>query len=366
MLHETALVDLHREWGAKLVDFGGWNMPLHYGSQMEEHKCVRDSAGLFDVSHMTVIDISGKDAKVFLQYLLANDVAKLKVEGKALYSAMLNEHGGVIDDLIVYLRADGYRLVVNCGTREKDLAWISKQVDRFEVNIYEREDLAILAVQGPKARALADQVLAKNTDISALADLSVFQARELEYGGETVFVARTGYTGEDGYELVLPSSIVLGFARELAEAGIRPCGLGARDTLRLEAGMNLYGHEMDDDTSPLVANMAWTLAFEPGSRAFIGRAALESELEQGVNQKLVGLVLKGKGVLRAGQHVVQSGSEAHGVITSGTFSPSLGISIALASVPLSFEGDCDVIIRDKAQAVSQVKPCFVRNGKQVF
>lgn len=361
MLKETALVDLHKELGGKLVDFGGWNMPLHYGSQMEEHHVVRQSAGVFDVSHMTVVDVTGTDAKAYLQKLLANDVDKLKVLGKALYSGMLNAQGGVIDDLIVYLTEEGYRLVVNCATREKDLAWMNEQSSAFDVALQERPDLALLAVQGPDARAIVNTVLADPT----LADIGVFFGQSVDVEGASYFVARTGYTGEDGYEIMLPSNQAEAFMRKLLAAGVKPCGLGARDTLRLEAGMNLYGHEMDDEISPLEANMAWTIAWQPQERDFIGRDVIEAQKVRGIENKLVGLVIKGKGVLRAGQEVSCAGSDTRGVITSGTFSPTLGCSVALARVPASFEGECDVLIRNKQVAVELVKPQFVRLGKSL-
>jgi aminomethyltransferase len=363
MLKETVLVDAHRDIGGKLVDFGGWNMPLHYGSQLEEHHIVRGSAGMFDVSHMTVVDLEGAGSKAFLQLLLANNVDKLKVVGKALYSAMLNERGGVIDDLIVYLTRGGYRLVVNCATREKDLAWITEQAKGFGVAISERPDLAMIAVQGPQARELADGIL----KVEQLKDLSVFQGLDLaEYGKPEWMVARTGYTGEDGYEIMLPSAAAVDFWRALAAAGVKPCGLGARDTLRLEAGMNLYGHEMDDATLPLVANMGWTIAWLPEDRNFIGRAALEQAKAAGIKEKLVGLVLTDKGVLRAEQEVYVAGQDAKGVITSGTFSPTLGYSIAMARVPVQVGEHCEVQVRNKRLKVDVVSPNFVRHGKKVF
>lgn len=376
MLNETILVDTHKEMGGKLVDFGGWNMPLHYGSQREEHDHVRSRAGMFDVSHMTVVDVSGQQARDFLRYLLANDVDKLKSEGKALYSGMLNDRGGVIDDLIVYLMADGYRLVVNCGTREKDLKWINEKAQDYQVQIDERDDYSMVAVQGPLACGMVNKLLGSP---ESLAHLSVFQGANISnivgLNGFKVsspwFVARTGYTGEEGYEIMLPHGDAVAFWRGLADLGVKPCGLGARDTLRLEAGMNLYGHEMDDDVSPLFANMGWTIAWEPSDRQFVGRDTLVRQKEEGVTHKLVGLVLHERGVLRAGQCVALSEPSAHddaykqGIITSGTFSPTLGYSIAMARVPVDFSGQAVVLIRNKWLSVDIVKPCFVRNGKKV-
>lgn len=362
MGHKTALYATHQAAGGKLVDFGGWDMPLHYGSQIEEHHQVRRAAGMFDVSHMTVVDVKGADAKAYLQYLLANDVSKIdSTHGKALYSGMLNAQGGVIDDLIVYNMSGWYRTVVNCGTREKDLAWMNKIAADFSVELHERDDLAMIAIQGPQAIALSKQVL--GGERAALIDsLSIFQGLE----SDSWFIARTGYTGEDGLEIMLPNEEAVTFWQALAEAGVVPCGLGARDTLRLEAGMNLYGHEMDDDTSPLVANMAWTIAWEPASRDFIGRAAIAAEKAAGVTHKLVGLVLRERGVLRAEQIVSANGSDQKGVITSGTFSPTLGYSIALARVPVGFANTCEVDIRGKQVAVEIVKPNFVRHGQAVL
>ncbi len=372
MLNATPLIEVHKEMGGRMVDFGGWNMPLHYGSQVEEHHLVRKHAGMFDVSHMTVVDLAGEKTKAFLQTLLANDVDKLKVPGKALYTAMLNERGGVIDDLIVYNMDTYYRLVVNCATREKDLAWIMEHAVDFNVAVNERVDLAMIAVQGPEARMKVADIIGSNSGGSKkLDELAVFQGTPVDVDGEEWFVARTGYTGEDGYEIVLPAHSAERFWRELKNSGVAPCGLGARDTLRLEAGMNLYGHEMDDNTSPLVANMAWTIAWQPEEREFIGRKVIEAEKAGGVKQKLVGLALKEKGVLRAGQKVVVGGSDIAdnsrtGIITSGSFSPTLGYSIALARVPEDTGNQCQVEIRNKILTVDVVKPCFVRNGKKVF
>ncbi|MEY4590354.1 MAG: hypothetical protein RL497_2430 [Pseudomonadota bacterium] len=359
-LLETPLAELHRAQGGKLVDFGGWAMPVNYGSQIEEHHQVRRHAGMFDVSHMTVVDVSGPDAKAYLQYLLANDVHKLTQMGKALYSAMLNEDGGVIDDLIVYLTDFGYRLVVNCGTRAKDLAWMEKIRADFNVLITERPELAMLAVQGPNARALVAEVL----KLPELMDLGVFVGTPLSGDKTDWFVARTGYTGEDGFEMMLPGQQACEVWLALQQAGVVPCGLGARDTLRLEAGMNLYGHEMDDSVSPLAANMAWTIAWQPFERNFIGRAALQKQKEAG-SDKLVGLAFKGRGVLRADYPVIIPGTTRQGIITSGTFSPTLGYSIALARVPVEFTGAAQVLIRNTPVDVDLVKPCFVRNGQPV-
>ena len=364
---KTALYNTHQAMGGKLVDFGGWDMPLHYGSQIEEHNYVRQASGMFDVSHMTVVDVKGQDAKAYLQYLLANDVTKIEaVPGKALYSGMLNPEGGVIDDLIVYNMpqdASGawFRTVVNCGTREKDLAWMNKIAADFKVELIERDDLAMIAIQGPNAINLTKTVVSANR-AEVIDSLKIFQGLP---EGEW-FIARTGYTGEDGLEIMLPNAEAEAFWKALHAAGVATCGLAARDTLRLEAGMNLYGHEMDDNVSPLAANMGWTVAWAPAERNFIGRSAIEAEKNAGPAFKLVGLVLRERGVMRAEQLVYVDGSEQKGVITSGTFSPTLGYSIALARVPVSIGKQCHVEMRGKHVLVDVVAPNFVRNGKPLI
>ncbi len=358
-LKRSALFAQHQAMSGKLVDFGGWEMPLNYGSQVEEHHHVRQRAGMFDVSHMTIVDITGPDAKAFLQKLLANDVDKIVgLKGKALYSGMLNEAGGVIDDLIVYNMDGWFRTVVNCSTREKDLAWMGTQAEAFDVCLSERESLSIVAVQGPEAIAKVKGLVSAEK-AEAIAALKVFQGVEL---GEWFF-ARTGYTGEDGLEVMVPNSEVEAFWLSLAEAEVAPCGLAARDTLRLEAGMNLYGNDMDESISPLEANMGWTIAWEPAERDFIGRKVLEKQRTEGTSHKLVGLVMNQKGVLRSHQKVIVESSELTGEISSGTFSPTLGYSIALARVPREVGDTCLVEMRNKSVEVKVVKPCFVRNGK---
>lgn len=359
MAQQTVLIHKHIEAGAKVVDFHGWDMPLHYGSQIEEHHVVRTDAGMFDVSHMTIVDLTGARTREFLRYLVANDVAKLTVKGKALYTGMLNEAGGVIDDLIVYFLSEEYfRLVVNSATREKDLAWINQQALPFGVTVTERPEFAMIAVQGPNAKAKVATLLSAEQQalVAGMKPFFGVQAGDL-------FIATTGYTGEDGYEIALPNEMAADFWQKLLDAGVKPAGLGARDTLRLEAGMNLYGQDMDETVSPLAANMGWTIAWEPSDRQFIGRAALESQRAAGTF-KLVGLVMEQKGVLRHGQRVVVAGGE--GEITSGTFSPTLGFSIAMARVPASVGDTAEVDIRGKLVPVQVVKPNFVRFGKKVF
>jgi aminomethyltransferase len=355
----TALYNKHLEKNAKMVDFGGWLMPLHYGSQLNEHHQVRRDSGMFDVSHMTVLDLSGQRVREFLRYLLANDVARLKNIGKALYTCMLNEHGGVIDDLIVYFQGETkFRLIVNAATREKDIAWITQQAQAFDVQVREREELAMLAVQGPKARNQVKPLLPKELQQSALA-LAGFNA---VWDDKDYFVARTGYTGEDGFEIILPAELVTELWDGLLEAGVAPIGLGARDTLRLEAGMNLYGADMDEKTSPLESGLSWTVAFKPEDRNFIGRSALEAQRDKGNHPIMVGLVLREKAVLR-GHQVVTVKNGGIGEITSGTFSPTLGFSIAFARLPAGEYEQVSVTIRNKQLPAQVVNPPFVRHGK---
>ncbi|EGY1312156.1 glycine cleavage system aminomethyltransferase GcvT [Escherichia coli] len=342
MAQQTPLYEQHTLCGARMVDFHGWMMPLHYGSQIDEHHAVRTDAGMFDVSHMTIVDLRGSRTREFLRYLLANDVAKLTKSGKALYSGMLNASGGVIDDLIVYyFTEDFFRLVVNSATREKDLSWITQHAEPFGIEITVRDDLSMIAVQGPNAQAKAATLFndAQRQAVEGMKPFFGVQAGDL-------FIATTGYTGE---------------------AGVKPCGLGARDTLRLEAGMNLYGQEMDETISPLAANMGWTIAWEPADRDFIGREALEVQREHGT-EKLVGLVMTEKGVLRNELPVRftdAQGNQHEGIITSGTFSPTLGYSIALARVPEGIGETAIVQIRNREMPVKVTKAVFVRNGKAV-
>ena len=357
----TPLYPRHVELGARMVDFGGWDMPLHYGSQLEEHHAVRRAAGMFDVSHMRVVDLEGARAREFLAQLLANDVGRLTAPGKALYSCMLNEQGGVVDDLIVYHRdATRFRLVVNAGTADGDVAWMGARAPAFAVSLRERRELALIAVQGPQARALTAALLPAPDGAAALA-LVRFAGCELPALGPDHYVARTGYTGEDGFELMQPAARAGAFWDALRAAGVRPCGLGARDTLRLEAGMSLYGHDMDTHTTPLESGLEWTVAFG-ADRAFVGRAALEAQRATGVARRLVGLVLEDKGVLRDKQRVVVAG-HGDGEITSGSWSPTLERSIALARVPTAAPERVQVDVRGRLLAARVVRPPFVRDGR---
>ncbi|MCH7503033.1 MAG: glycine cleavage system aminomethyltransferase GcvT [Proteobacteria bacterium] len=358
MSKKTPLYDKHVEAGARIVDFGGWDMPLHYGSQKDEHRSVRQRAGVFDVSHMTIVDLGGERTREFLRHLLANDVAKLAIRGKALYSCMLNADGGVIDDLIVYYLDDArYRLIVNAATREKDLAWIREQGGDYDIVVTERGELAMLAIQGPKARELAAPCIDAEWRQQAL-ELKPFNGMD---AGD-LFIARTGYTGEDGWEIVMPASRATVAWDRLLAAGVAPCGLGARDTLRLEAAMNLYGNDMDESVSPLEAGLGWTVAWKPADRAFIGREPLEKLRGDGGLRRFVGLLLEDRGVLRDHQHIVVD-NIGDGQITSGGFSPTIGRSIALARVPAGDYDRARVDIRGKLLNVRIVETPFVRNGK---
>jgi aminomethyltransferase len=367
---KTPLYHTHVGLGAKIVDFGGWDMPLHYGSQLEEHHSVRRDAGMFDVSHMGVVDLTGARVREFLKFLLANDVDRLKSPGKALYSCMLLPGGGVIDDLIAYFLDDSwFRLVVNAGTRAKDLAWIREHATRFEVAVLEHTDLAMIAVQGPQARAKVLALLSESRRAAAR-DLGPFVGAAIG----SWFIARTGYTGEDGFEIMLPAAHAADTWAALLSQGIAPAGLGARDTLRLEAGMSLYGNDLDEGHHPLESGLAWTVAFDPAGREFVGRTALENARAGGGSQ-LVGLLLEDRGVLRSHQKVLMVGAAggsadangdaaaAVGEVTSGTFSPTLNRSIALARVPAAVGPRVRVDIRGKLHAAGVVKPPFVRHGK---
>ena len=362
-LKRTPLHAAHLGAGARMAPFGGWHMPVAYGSQIDEHHAVRRAAGMFDVSHMTIVDTAGPGTKAYLQRLLANDVGKLDRGGgagagdgagcAALYSCMLDERGGILDDLIVYRFAgDRYRLVVNAGTRDKDLAWLAGQADGFDVELAERDDLAMIAVQGPEARRVVAPLAPGGADVGALAPFTAARANGW-------LLARTGYTGEDGLEIMLPADRAAELWDELAARGVKPCGLGARDTLRLEAGMNLYGQDMDESVTPLECGLRWTV--DLGSdRAFTGREALEARLSAGASEVQTGLILEGRGVLRSGYPVASAAGE--GVVTSGTFSPTLGRAIALARVPAGTAHPCHVFIRGRKLPVRVVKPPFVRNG----
>lgn len=358
MIAKTPLHDCHLHYKAKMVNFHGWAMPLHYGSQLNEHHLVRKDAGLFDVSHMTIIDVLGAGGRQFLRKLLTNDLDQLPHNGKALYTCMCNEHGGIIDDLIVYQRAsDNYRLILNSATHDKDVEWIWQKSQGFAVGLQERLELAMIAVQGPKAIEKTKKILTP-AQLDALSTLTPFECVD----ADNWFFARTGYTGEDGFEIILPQEQVVQLWHDLVKAGIHPCGLAARDTLRLETGMMLYGQDMDETTTPLESGLGWTVAWQPEDRDFIGMGALFSQKQLGVERKMVGLTLLDKGVMRQGQKVIIEQCP-EGIITSGGYSPTLDKSIALARVPVGIGEQVLVDIRGKLIPAQVGKPRFVKQGK---
>lgn len=369
-LNKTVLWDEHQKLGARCVDFAGFSMPLNYGSQIEEHKAVRTAAGIFDVSHMVVIDLTGPEVKGFLEYLLANDINKA-VDNKALYTCMCNESGGIVDDLIVYNIGNGnYRIVSNAATKHKDLDWIKQNSKNFDVTITVDEDLSILSVQGPEALNKLKSVL-PNDLYNTVSGLKTF---ELHNNTDTKwFISRTGYTGEDGYEIIIPNDETVAFWQKALAANISPIGLAARDTLRLEAGMALYGQDMDDNTNPFESGLAWTVKFEPETRDFVGRAKLleikEHRKNQEVKSQMIGLVLEGAGVLRHGQKVIIENC-GEGVVTSGVFSPTIAKGIAMAKVNVNSDlknhKQCSVEIRKKLLTANIVKYPFVRANQIVY
>ena len=348
MADKTPLFDAHVAAGGKMVDFAGWMMPVNYGSQIEEHTAVRTDAGMFDVSHMTIVDIDGPDAEDFLRKVIANDVTAL-AEYQALYGAALNAHGGILDDLIVYRLPKGFRVVVNASTREKMLDWFDAQ-SMTNMRI-EHKPQVMLAVQGPEA---INKLLAA-IDLPELSIKPFFAAAHDDW-----LIGRTGYTGEDGVEVMLPVEQGLALWQSLLAVGVKPAGLGARDTLRLEAGLNLYGQDMSEATSPYVSNIGWTVAWEPADRGFIGRHALQ-DVRLAPTHKLTGIILEDKGVLRHDQSVATDAGP--GVVTSGTYSPTMQCSIGLVRVPAQAGDDCSVDIRGSQKKARLVKPPFVRKGK---
>lgn len=354
-MKKTILNEAHRKAGAKMVDFGGWDMPINYGSQIEEHHAVRQQVGMFDVSHMTVIDVAGSQATDFLYHLLANDITKSNIN-QAMYSTMLNHEGGVIDDLITYKISDtAYRVVVNAATREKDLAWFEQEIANFDAQMQEQTNTAMIAVQGPKAIEILQPLIAL--------DLSQTKRFYATYN-EDMFVGRTGYTGEDGVEIIVPNEAAEALWDKLLAAGVQPCGLGARDTLRLEAGMHLYGQDMDENISPLECGLAWTI--RKADATFNGAAALEGIRAAGINKKLIGLVLEGRGILRHDQTLLDDDGN-QGVITSGGYSPSTEKAIAMAVVDKGMNAESvQVQIRNKSLPCRVVKLPFVRNGKSLI
>ena len=339
-MKQTPLYLAHLVAGATFIDFFGWQLPLHYGSQIQEHQAVRTASGMFDVSHMTIVDVIGTGARDFLRYVLANDVDKLNVRGKALYTCLLNEHGGIIDDLIVYfLEPAFYRVILNAATHDKALDWLNTQAQGFHVGLQERQELAMLAIQGPAAQQKL-AALFPPAEADKIAHLQPFSSLSID----AYFIARTGYTGEDGFEILMPAHKALPLWHKLLAQGVQPCGLGARDTLRIEAGFNLYGQDMDESTLPLECHLAWTIAWDPSDRLFIGRGALELAQKTGIRHELIGVMLMERGVLRPHQRVRLPDGQL-GIITSGTFSPTLNKGIGFARIPVTQATQFEVEIR---------------------
>lgn len=360
-MKQTPLNQLHQSQQAMMVDFHGWQLPLHYGSQIKEHMAVRQACGIFDVSHMTVVDILGAGGRTFLRFLLSNDIDSLNCPGQAFYSCMLNQHGGIIDDLIVYYRApDNFRLVLNSATREKDLAWLKEQSAGFSVWLQERSELGIIAIQGPKAFDILQDVLSP-AHLDAISTLRPFEVVDVQ----DCFFARTGYTGEDGFEIICQQEQLVSFWQKMLDAGAKPCGLGARDTLRLEAGMMLYGQDLTENTHPFESGLSWTVKFSPKDRNFIGRGALQALKLQPPKLKMVGLVLEGAGVMRSGISVFDENESQIGTVTSGGYSPCLNQSIAFARVSADIGETCWVSVRNKLQKAKVTAPRFVKNGKKL-
>ena len=361
-IRRTPLYSSHLAAGAKMVNFAGWEMPIHYGSQIEEHLAVRHDAGVFDVSHMGVIDLHGVQCSDFLRFLLANDIQKLDKPGRALYTCLLNEQGGILDDLIVYHQTEQwFRLIVNAGTLEKDLAWINSHASNYTVEVVEQQNMVVLAIQGPNARQKIKLALTPD-----LADKTEKLGRFCSISHDDWFIAQTGYTGEDGFEVILPADQASDFWIKLLAAEITPIGLGARDTLRLEAGFSLYGADMDETVTPYESGLGWTVAMDDSTRNFIGREALELQRQTGIPNKMVGLVLQGKGVLRGHQTILSTAGETVGQVTSGTFSPTLQCSIGLARVSNTFSDDCEVEIRKKRIPADIIKYPFILDGNPTF
>ena len=359
-LKTTPLLDLHKELGAKLVPFAGWNMPIQFAGVLSEHTCVRERVGLFDVSHMGEIEVKGKDAKNFLQFLLSNNVEKM-FDGSILYSLMCYETGGVVDDLLAYRFSENhYFLCVNASNSDKDYDWIARHASSFNVNIKNTSsETSQLALQGPDAK----NVLQSLCDIS-LDDLSYYNFRKGMVNNVESLISRTGYTGEDGFELYLSPEKVSEVFRSLMEQGrsygVQPIGLGARDTLRIEMGYPLYGNEIDNNPTPLDAGLGWVIKFDKGE--FLGRGSLLKQKEQGsLRRKLVGLKLLTRGVPRAHYQVFKNG-ESVGEVTSGTFSPTLNTGVGLCYVSSEYSdigNHLDVKIRDQLVATEVIQLPFV-------
>jgi aminomethyltransferase len=356
-LRRTPLYDEHKALGARLVDFAGWQMPVQYEGIKAEHQAVRTAAGLFDVSHMGEAFFRGPDAEKAVQRLVTRDVSRLET-GQSGYSAVCYEDGGTVDDVLVYRRPDDFLVVVNASNREKDLDHFRANTEDLDVEISdETEAWALLALQGPESADLLQRLT--ETDLT---NLKYFRFTEGEVAGARTIISRTGYTGEDGFELYLPSDDAPRVWRELLEAGATPAGLGARDTLRLEAGMCLYGNELDPETTPLEAGIGFAVHLDK-EQEFIGQDALRREKEEGLRKKLVGFEVEGRGIARH-DHPVRVEDETVGRVTSGTFSPTLNRAIGLALVSPGVEDEFEVVIRERPVEAHTVELPFYRREKR--
>lgn len=362
-LKRTPLRDFHVAHGARLVDFAGWEMPVQYRSILEEHKAVRRAAGLFDVSHMGEVDVRGPDAARFLNHLVTNDVAKL-FPGRVLYSPMCYPNGGVVDDLLVYMRgAEDYFLCINAGNVDKDLAWIREQAAAFRVTVTDRSaDYALLAVQGPRAAAIVQSLTGAKLGL-----VKYYHFSEATITGIHCLASRTGYTGEDGFELYHAASDAVALATALLETGkshgLELAGLGARDSLRLEAGYPLYGHEITADVSPLTAGLGWTVKLDKGAD-FVGRDALLAEKEKGGANRIVFFRTGDRRIVRAETPVLGPDGSAVGRVVSGTLSPILNEAIGSALVGVgAADQPLAVDIRGAKLPLNLTKPPFVELKK---
>ena len=368
-LRTTPLHERHVTLGAKLIPFAGWEMPVQYEGILAEHRSVRTTAGIFDLGHMGQVDVRGPDALAFLQYTTTNDVAKL-APGEAVYSLIPNHDGGVIDDIIIYRRPegdDGYMVVVNASNTARDVAWwteVAESTDRWNVSISDiSHELGMIAIQGP----LAEQITQRTTTTS-LAAVGNFSWQAATIGGVVAMIARTGYTGEDGFECYAANEDIGAVWDQLmqagAEDGLKPVGLGARDTLRLEARMPLYGQELGEDISPYEAGLGWAVSLDKGE--FIGREAMARVKADGAPRRTVGFRMTERSGAPRPQFIVKAGDRPTGYVTSGAYSPSLGVNIGLALIERGDAGvgkPLSVIIRDRPVSAVQVKTPFYKRER---
>ncbi len=352
MLKQTPIHKNHLELKAKMAPFAGWDMPISYKSIIEEHNAVRNAVGIFDIGHMGLIKVEGNEALALIQKVVTNDASKLAV-GQCQYSIICNEAGGVIDDVLIYRQPMTYLIVANASNTEKVLAWLKKQAKTFKgVSVSLYDNYCMISIQGPAALKTVEQVL--NVDLSSLKHNHTMWWRDIT-------LSRTGYTGEDGIELIAAKKEAAKIWDKFIKVGVQPCGLGARDTLRLEAGYPLYGHEYDDKTTPLEAGYAWAVKFDKGD--FIGKAPMQKEKDGGLKKKLVGLSIDGRQIARAGDSIVDNGKLNIGVVTSGTFSPTLKKPIALAYLATEQAAPDNIVnitIRGKAVPAQVVAKSFYK------